>query len=111
MVHLLYGTLALAGFGFAFALTWFLSFNLLLSLLVGLLGAGCIHRWSRRLHARGPAKEALSHLALRQLYRRGGVTAAELANLSGVGEEIAREVLDGLVRRGLARKDRERYRL
>ena len=102
--------LALGGFGLFFAPVWFQSHNLPLALAAGGLGATIFYAWARRILARGPSPWALGHLALRQLHRRGTIDPRELAELAGVPEARAQEVLDDLVRRGLARKERGRYR-
>ncbi len=110
MTRLVFLPLALAGFGLFFAPLWFQFQSLPLALLGGILGAWLFYAWARRLLARGPAPWALERLALRLLYRRGSTDPAELARLGGIPEPQAREVLDGLVRRGLAQKERGRYR-
>ena len=110
MAGLLFLPLGLAGFGLFFAPVWFQSQNLPLALAAGGLGAAVFYAWARRILTRGLTPWALEHLALRQLHRRGSVEPGELAELAGVPETRAREVLDDLVRRGLARKERGRYR-
>ena len=110
MAGLLFLPLALAGFGLLFAMAWFHTHNLPLALVAGGLGAALFFTWARRALARGPSPWALEHLALRLLFRRGSVAPGELAELAGVPEARAREVLDELVHRGLAQEERGRYR-
>lgn len=110
MAALVFLPLGLAGFGLFFAPVWFQSQSLPLALAAGGLGAWLFFAWARRVLAKGLSPWALRHLALRQLHRRGAIAPEELAGLAGVPEERAREVLDDLVRRGLARKERGRFR-
>jgi len=110
VTRLVFLPLALAGFGLLFAPLWFQFHSLPLALLGGVFGAGLFYAWARRILARGPTPWAIEHLALQLLYRRGSLDPAELARQGGVPEPRAREILDGLVRRGLAQKERGRYR-
>ncbi len=102
--------LALAGFGLGFAPTWFTVYRLPPALLAGTAVAFLVYLWTRRLEARGPAPWALERLAMRLAFRRGSVSAEELAEAAGVERRAAEEVLDGLAGRGLARKEGDRYR-
>ena len=109
MAALLLWVLALAGFTFGFAIVWFSFLNLSLALLFGLLAGGGVFLWVRRLAGEGPAPWALERLAMRLAARRGSVSAKELSQAAGIPEDRAREVLDGLRRRGLAERSGERY--
>lgn len=102
--------LALTGFGLGFTLVWFTLFLWPPALAAGLALALVVDGWTRRLLGRGPSPWALERLAMQLAFRRGSVSPAELAEAAGVGETEAREVLDGLRARGLAREEGGRYR-
>ncbi len=102
--------LALAGFALGFTLVWFTLLSIPPALAAGLILAVLTHRWALRLEARGPAPWALERLAMRLAFRRGAVTPDELARAAGVPRTTAKEVLDGLEARGLARREGGRYR-
>ncbi len=102
--------LALTGFGLGFSLMWFSVLALLPSVLAGAASFALVWVWGQRIETAGPSRAALERLAMHLAFRKGSVSADELASVSGKTLAEAREVLDELAERGLAQEEDGRYR-
>lgn len=68
-----------------------------------------LFRWQGRLLARGPSQVALERLAMREAWRKGGFLRPEDLR-PFLSEAEAERLLEGLLARGLCRKEGEGYR-
>jgi hypothetical protein len=96
-----------------FALLWasfrFSPWGLVWALASASLVWAGVSRWQQGMLFRGPSWAALERLAMKEAWRRGGVVyPKDLAPF--LPEAEARELLEGLVQRGLCRREGEGYR-